>query len=191
MFASLMSRFQLIDGVTYERGCAYTEAPAFGSLVSRCTLSRDLTRCTIRESLKYLCQPEGPSGSNSRNNSERFTWPPRDAADSKEFTVTEAIATRCTDSLRPAAAGQAPRCRLSTVVNCCAHSFGCTSRATVCDAGWTRKALNGSAMKRTGPSDPRRSQKSQSAEYQSASSSPPERIAGLRRNTGDGMAMKF
>ncbi len=34
-------------------------------------------------------------------------WP--DAADSKEFTVTEAIATRCTDSLRLAAAGQASR----------------------------------------------------------------------------------
>ena len=44
---------------------------------------------------------------------------------------------------------------------------------------------------RTGPSAPRRSHKSQSAEYQRVGSKPPEARAALRRKTGEGMAIKF
>ena len=116
---------------------------------------------------------------------------PRDAAARAEFTAIDVIPTRSTAARSLPVIGQLCRCSENTFVSCCYHSFGNSLRAAVCDAGWMRKALNVSATKRTGPSAPSRSQRSQSAENQSASSKPPESTTALRRKTGDGMAMKF
>ena len=98
--AFCVATFMRRHGNTWRAERRYSETPVFDSLVSCCALSRDLTRCTIRESLKYLCHPDGPRASNVRNTSEGFISPPREALDKAELTATDAIAARSTGLLR-------------------------------------------------------------------------------------------
>ena len=161
------------------------------AIKDRRSFRREPTRSTIRESRTYRRHPEGPSARSFRSGPFHRSGCPRDAAARAALTATDAIAASSTMARRFPVAFQRGKCRRNTVVNCCSHSAGRNGCVTVCDAGWTRNALNVSAMKRIGPIAPSRSHKSQSAVYQSASSNPPESIAALRLNTGDGIAMKF
>src|SRR5882757_528016 len=127
----------------------------------------------MRESLRYLCHPGGPRASSLYKAAEGSLGSPREDKERAEFTAIDAKATRSTDVRSLPFVDQFSMWRSSTVVNCSSHSFGCSLRAAVWDAGWIRKAVKVSAMKATGPSAPKRSQRSQSAENHSASSIPP------------------
>ena len=150
------------------------------SSVSRRTSSRDLTRCTIRESRRYLCHPEGPSASNSRRSAWGFTGSPREAADKAEFTAIDAFATRSTDErgfpgpAQPAGGGQV-RCQLLFPF----VGEQLTSRGL--RSGVDAEGTQVSAMKRTGPSAPSRSQRSQSPKTRAphpVHRNEPQRFAG-------------
>ena len=108
-------------------------------------------RSIIRESRTYRRHPQGPSARSFKSGPFHRSGCPRDAAARAALTATDAIATSSTMARRFPVAFQRGKCRRNTVFNCCSHSPGRKEWVTVCDAGWTRNALNVSAMKRIGP----------------------------------------